>query len=263
MPDLTIERQGRVATVRFNRGNRSNALSRALIQDLTDAARSLADDSELSAVILTGGPSVFTMGADLKEAADNAGQPDSGLGKRLMALKAGPRLCQAWEDIDALTIVAIEGWCIGGGAALAAACDLRVMAASAQFYVPEIERGMNMSWGSVPRLVALCGPAKTKRIVTLAEKVNADRAYRWGLADEVVDDGRAVERALEFANRAAELPPVALRMTKQDVNAAALALSNATAYRDREAFALSQTSADFREGVTAFLEGRTPKFRGE
>ena len=74
--------------------------------------------------------------------------------------KAGPRLCQAWEDVDALTICAIEGWCVGGGMALAAACDLRVASREATLYVPKVERGMNMSWGSIPRFVALVGPAR-------------------------------------------------------------------------------------------------------
>jgi enoyl-CoA hydratase len=263
MSEVSIEKQGRIAIVRFDRGNRANAFSRSLMAELTEVAHTLEDDTTLSAVVLTGQASVFSMGVDLKEAAASMVTEDAGLGRRLMALKAGPRLCAAWEAIDALTIAAVEGWCIGGGAALAMACDLRVIGRSGQFYVPEIERGMNMSWGSVPRFVALCGPAKTKRIVSLAEKVDADRALAWGLADEVSDDGRAVEKALEFAQRAAELPPVALRMTKQDVNAAAHALAGVTAYRDREAFALSQTSDDFGEGVTAFLEGRKPTFTGK
>jgi len=172
-------------------------------------------------------------------------------------------MCEAWEKVDAITIMAIEGWCVGGGAALAVSCDLRVMAKSAMLYVPEVERGMNMSWGSIPRITALVGPARAKRIVALCEKLDAVTALDWGLADKVSDDGKALDVAMEFARRAAELPPSALKMVKHDVNVAALALSRATAHRDLEAFALMEQSDDFREGVQSFLEGRDPKFTGD
>ena len=134
-------------------------------------------------------------------------------------------MCEAWEKVDAITIMAIEGWCVGGGAALAVACDLRVMAKSATVYVPEVARGMNMSWGSIPRMTALVGPARAKRLAALCEKVDAATALSWGLADAVAEDGQALAKAMEFAKAAAALPPSALKMVKHDVNAAALALS--------------------------------------
>ncbi len=259
---VTVERQDRIAIIRFDRGDRANAFSRQLIRELTDVAHGLVDDRTVSAVVLTGRADVFTLGADLKEAAASQ-SAEAGLGERRVALRAGPRLCAAWEALDAITIVAIEGWCVGGGAALAAACDLRVMGRSAHLYVPEIERGMNMSWGSVPRFVSLCGPARTKRIISLAEKVPAEQALHWGLADAVAEDGQAVEAAMGFARRAAELPPLAVAMSKQDVNAAATALHGVASHRDLEGFALTQTSEDFEEGIKAFLEGRPPRFTGD
>ncbi|MFX6743372.1 enoyl-CoA hydratase/isomerase family protein, partial [Acinetobacter baumannii] len=82
-------------------------------------------------------------------------------------------------EIEAFTVAAIEGWCVGGGVALAVSLDLRVVGRGATLYVPEIERGMNMSWGSLPRLVNLVGPAKAKRIVVLAERIDATRAVSW------------------------------------------------------------------------------------
>jgi len=137
------------------------------------------------------------------------------------------------------------------------------MAKSANVYVPEVARGMNMSWGAIPRMTALVGPARAKRLAALCEKVDATTALAWGLADAVSEDGRAVERAMEFAKVAAALPPTALKMVKRDVNIAALALSQATAHRDLESFALMERSDDFAEGVSSFLEGREPKFSGD
>lgn len=264
MPDsfIKIEISDRIAVVRFDRGDRANALSADALRQLADAARGFHACPDISAVVLTGRVENFTLGADLKDPA-RARQRAEKLATRRVSLRAGPEMCEAIERIDALTIAAIEGWCVGGGAALAVACDLRVMAKSATIYVPEVARGMNMSWGAIPRITALVGPARAKRLAALCEKVDATTALAWGLADAVCDDGKSLERALELARHAAALPPTALKMVKRDVNVAALALSQATAHRDLEAFALMERSEDFAEGVSSFLDSRSPRFTGD
>lgn len=259
---VTVETAGRIAIVRFDRGDKANALSVEAIRQLTEAARGFHACADISAVILTGNSRNFSLGADLRDPA-RAVQREEGLAQRRLSLRAGPEMCEAWERVDALTIMAIEGWCVGGGAALAVSCDLRVMAKSATVYVPEVARGMNMSWGSIPRMTALVGPARAKRLAALCEKVGAETALAWGLADAIGEDGHALTRALDFANAAAALPPTALKMVKRDVNIAAHALSQATAHRDLEAFALMQQSEDYAEGVSSFLEGRPPNFTGD
>lgn len=259
---VTTEILGRIAIVRFDRGDRANALSAEAIRQLTRTAREFHACPGISAVILAGRADIFTLGADLRdpERTDNA---NAGLSQRRIALRAGPDMCEAWEKIDAITIMAMEGWCVGGGAALAVSCDLRVMSRSATVYVPEVARGMNMSWGSIPRMTALVGPARTKRLAALCEKVGAQTAFDWGLADAIAEDGKAIDAALAFARMAAELPPTALKMVKRDANIAALALSQSTSYRDLEAFALMQESQDYAEGVSAFLDRRQPQFSGD
>lgn len=259
---ISIETEGRIATVRFDRGDKTNALSAEALRQLTEAARSFHARPDISAVILAGRADNFTLGADLKDPERGAMRGQK-LAARRISLRLGPEMCEAWEKVDALTIMAIEGWCVGGGAALAVSCDLRVMAKSARVYVPEVARGMNMSWGSIPRMTALVGPARAKRLAALCEKVDASTALGWGLADAVVEDGQAHARAMAFARDAAALPPTALKMVKRDVNVAALALSQATAHRDLDAFALMERSEDFAEGVSSFLEGRDPKFTGD
>ena len=244
---VTLERDGRVALIRIDRGDGVNALSDEVMVALTDIARSFEDDTETNAVIITGTDRVFSMGYDLRDPTA-AREAAGGLAAQRKTQMRGPRMCAAIEAIEALTIVALEGWCVGGGAALAVACDLRVMASDARVYVPEIERGMNMSWGSVPRFVNLMGPARTKRVVALAEKLDAETAERWGFADEVVPPGEALVAARRLADRAASLPPVQLRMCKQGIDAAAKALNHAVSALDRDPVPIVPAIRGFRRG---------------
>ena len=257
---VTIARDGAVATLTMDRGDGRNALSRQLILELTEAARSFVDDLTTQAVILTG-KGAFTAGADLKDPAMSRNRPNGLLERRHM-IRVGPELCDAWARVEQITICAIEKYCIGGGGALAAACDFRIMANSAHMRLPEIPLGMNMSWHAVPRLVSLIGPSRTKQFVIFGERVDAQTALAWGLADEIAPDGKALEHARAWADRIAKLPPNAVRMSKQSVDAAAGALHQATTYMDLDQYALAATSEDYREAILAFLEKREPKFTG-
>jgi enoyl-CoA hydratase/carnithine racemase len=257
---VTIARAAGIATVTLKRPNRLNPLARQTLHDLRAAALALRTDTSVHAVILTGDP-VFSAGADLKDPA-NAARDAATLLDRRELLRAGPDACDAWEALDQVTIAAIEGFAIGGGVALAVACDFRVMGQGAYLRLPEIPLGMNMSWHSVPRLVALGGPAQTKRLTLFGDTLPADAALAAGFADEVVPDGSALAAAMTLARKAAALPPVAARIAKRAITAAASALHGATAYADLDQFALTQGSADAREAIAAFLDKRTPTFTG-
>ncbi len=257
---ITVAREGAHATVTIDRGDGRNALSRQLMLELTETARSFAHDLETQAVILTAN-GAFTAGADLKDPAMSRRQA-SGLMERRQMLKVGPDMCEAWERVEQVTIAAIERYCIGGGVVLAAACDFRIMGAGAHLRLPEIPLGMNMSWQAIPRLVSLIGPARTKRFVIFGDKLEAEDARDWGLIDEIAGDGRTLAHARDLAEQVGRLPPNPVRMTKQAVNAAANALNYATTYMDLDQYALATSSEDYREAVKAFLEKRPPKFTG-
>lgn len=259
MSDITIERTGRIANVRFDQGDRANALSLDIMRRLTACAEELAELEDLSAVVLSGGAENFCLGFDLKDP-EVAALADAGLATRRRAFQTGRKMCRAWAELEPITIAAIDGWCVGGGLALAVALDLRVASPSARFYAPEIERGMNMSWGSVPRVVNLVGPARAKRLLALAERVAANDARGWGLVDDVA--ANPLDAAAARAAQAAAMPPTALRMIKQAVDAYAGALAETASWADYDQFALSRTTADHEEGVAAFLEGRAPRFSG-
>ena len=265
-PSVTIERglgpQGRVAVVRFDRKDKVNPMSMAAMRELREAARSFEDDLETTAVILTGTATAFTAGFDLKDR-ETYHRNALPLGERRQLLRLGPTMCRAWEQIDAVTIAAIEGHCIGGGSALAVALDFRICGRSAHFRIPEVALGMNMSWGSLPRLLHLIGPARTKQAVILAnDRISASDAHDWGLVEQVVDDGQAFTAAMALAERVAAQPPIPVRMTKRSVNALSTALDDLAAHMDHDQYALTNASEDFKEGVAAFLERRKPVFRG-
>ena len=153
-------------------------------------------------------------------------------------------MCAAWEALEQVTIAAIEGWCIGGGAALAVACDWRVTASDASIYVPELRLGMNMSWQSVPRFNHLIGPARTKQLLILAEPLAAPTALDWGLVDYLTEPGQSMARARALAAQVAAMPPVPVRMAKRLVNASATALDSAVSQMDADQFLLTQGMDD-------------------
>ncbi|MBX3527478.1 MAG: enoyl-CoA hydratase/isomerase family protein [Rhodoblastus sp.] len=266
MKYVTIEKglgpEGRIAVVHFDRGDRLNALSAEAMRELRAAAQSFEDDPATSVVILTGTPHGFSAGFDLKDA-EGRERTRLGLGERRAALMVGPRMCRAWYDMEQVTICAIEGHCIGGGAALAVSLDFRICGASAHFRIPEVELGMNMSWGSVPRILQLIGPARAKQAVICAsDRISAAQAEKWGLAEEVVEDGQVFAAAFAFAEKIAAQPPIPTMMTKTTVNRLSGALDDLASHMDRDQFALTNLSEDHAEGVAAFMERRKPKFRG-
>ena len=161
-----------------------------------------------------------------------------------------------------MTLVAIDGYCIGGGVALSVACDMRIASKDAIFWVPEIRNGMNMSWQSIPRMVNLMGPARTKQLCVIADKISAERAERWGLIEELAEPGKAYDLALDYARKIAAMPPLPVRMIKQGASVAANALNHAVSYMDLDQYAVTLASEDYAEGINAFMEKREPEFRG-
>lgn len=253
---------GRIAVVRFDRGDGVNALSPEAMRELTAAARSFEDDGDTSVVVLTGSAKAFSAGFDLKDAEGRA-RKTMDIGTLRRHLKLGPRLSHAWQEMEQITIGAIEGFCIGGGVALAVALDFRIMSRAAHLRVPEIGLGMNMSWQSIPRMLHLMGPARTKQAVILADqRISAEEAHQWGLVEEVADPGQAFDAAMILAGKVAAQPPLSVAMTKLTVNRLTHVLDDLTSHMDVDQFALASLTEDHKEGVEAFLGRRKPRFKG-
>lgn len=257
---LRLERQGGWIEVHLNRPEARNALNPALMGELTDVARLLRLRTDVQAVILTGTDRYFSAGADLSARTAAAAAPT--LLEARAAAMVGPDLCRAWEEVEAVTLAAVEGYCIGGGCALAVACDFRIMGAGGYMRLPEVPLGINMSWRSVPRLAGLMGPARAKRFVMFGEATDAETCVAWGLADELAAAGQALTTARAWAEKICGLPPIPVRMTKEAINRGSGAAYDAVSFMDRDQYVLSSRTSDFVEGRKAFFEKRPPKFQG-
>ncbi|MBP6019260.1 MAG: enoyl-CoA hydratase/isomerase family protein [Burkholderiaceae bacterium] len=252
---VTLSIEGQHALVRFDRGVNRNALDQDTILALTQVARDLADSLHIQTVVLTGAADIFSAGIDLKDPAKwNEGE--QGLLERRDVAQRGARLCRAWEELPQLTIAAIEGLAVGGSAALTLACDWRVAATDAAFYLPEAKVGLNMGWGAIPRLTAIVGAARCKRAILLAEKLTMPLAEEWGLVDATAEPGQAVEAAMALARRAGATPSALLRMTKEAVNASATALQRMSIYMDADQALVCRDSNEGQQARATMLGGQ-------
>lgn len=248
---VVVEREGRIAVVTLNRPERRNALSVGFMRTLTRVAEGLREDPGVDVVLLTGGRNWFSAGADLRDEERWAGDGKSLVDQREMS-QTGYRMARAWEELPQITIAAMEGYAIGGGLALALACDWRVMAEDAFVSLPEIELDLPLTWGTLPRLIALSGPAYAKRLTILCERIPATDALAAGLVDYVVATGTALEEAREVGRRVLEKPRASVRMSKETINATAYALSHLASHAGADQFTLATGSEEVRVAREAF-----------
>jgi enoyl-CoA hydratase len=256
-PDIAVKREGSIVTVTLNRP----ALSLDMLRELREIALGFQDDPGTRIVILRGRSSNFSAGLDLKDPEIKRMLAGT-LEERRERVLEGPRACRAWEEAVPVTIAAIEGYCVGGGVSLVIACDFRIMGESAFLRIPEVGLGLNYSWGSIPRLLHLVGPARAKEMILLGEQVPPGRCLALGLAEEVVSDGSTEEAARAMAEKILAKPPIPVAMTKKAITAIATALDRASIYMDSDQFLLTTLTDDHQEGLRAFLAKDTPNFKG-
>jgi enoyl-CoA hydratase/carnithine racemase len=252
---IEIESRGPAAVITLTREEKLNALSTELERRLAEALRDERVRAA-AAVVVAGGPRAFSAGADVTEMRDL--DPAS-----ILAYYRDTG--GVYEEVAALpqpTIAAIAGHCLGGGLELALACDFRVADANASFGLPEVAIGIVPSSGGTHRLARLVGTARAKELVLLRERFGPDEARAHGLVTEVVPEGEALPRALELAERLAALPPLAVSLAKQTIDAMPESSREAGLALERLAYGLLAQTEDAREAADAFTEKREPRFRG-
>jgi enoyl-CoA hydratase len=254
---VRAEQRGAVTLVTLDRPEALNALSSAVLEELIEAFTAFeADDSQRCAVLTGAGEKAFAAGADIAEFA----------GERADAKQAKPYGNLIHETMQSMarcrhpTVALIRGACVGGGLEIAAMCDLRVAGQGSRFGIPINKLGLTMAYGELMGLLALVGKAVALEILLEGRVFDANEAYRKGLVNRVVPDDKVEEEAYATARRIADGAPLVNRWHKQFVERLAVRAHIDPKEWD-EGFACFDT-ADYREGVDAFLNKRKPDFKG-
>lgn len=251
---LIVEVTGSVARLTLNRPDQLNAMSSTMLLELAEAARWFDSQPEVRVVIVRGAGRAFSAGADLKDPSRR--QPGGSWFAQREAAQAGSRMMDAIESMSATTIACVHGYAIGGALLLVAACDLRVAAADALFSIPEVELGIPLAWGGIPRLVREIGPAMTKELVITCRRFTSQEAKAMGFINRVVLSDELEQHTEKLADEIAAMPPVPVAITKEHVNAVSRAIAGATAYADGDVLMSAIGSPEGLEARKAYVERR-------
>ncbi|MGH3874348.1 MAG: enoyl-CoA hydratase/isomerase family protein [Pseudonocardiaceae bacterium] len=241
-----LEVNGPVATLTLNRPQRLNALDRELLAELLDVCRRLDDDHGVRVVVIAGAGRAFSAGFDLDELISDGEPPP----RVVEFVERGRRALEALDRLRPLTIAAIHGHCVGGAVVLAAACDLRIASEDAVFSIPEVDLGIPLALGGIPRLVREFGPALTKELVLTCRPFGPGEARAVGFLNRVVPLERLRGAAAELASTLAAKPAILLEQIKRHIDATAEELAS-IAQSGTDATALAAALADSDARVTA------------
>lgn len=250
MAQLKLEKRGHTALITMSNPP-ANTWTRDTLAQLRDAIKSLDDDKNIYALVITGeGEKFFSAGADLKLFAD---------GDKAVASDMSRIFGEAFETLSAfrgVSIAAINGYAMGGGLEVALACDIRIAEQQAQMALPEAKVGLLPCAGGTQNLAWLVGEGWAKRMILCGERVSAEKALQIGLVEEVVATGMALESALAMADKVAEQSPPAVTACKQLIQQGRSGTINQALPLERELFVGLFDTKDQVEGVQAFLEKR-------
>lgn len=218
--NLSLVREGRVATVTLNRPDRRNALSDAMLTELGAAFAELRDDAATRVVIVTGAPPVFSAGADagLRASMSAEERRRAFAARKTQFRRLFERATAALEGLEQATIAMLNGHAVGGGWGLALAADFRWAAAEAELWIPEVDLGVPLGVASTTRFVRLVGPARAKEIIMECRRYGAAEAQALGLVHRVVDGVDLAKAVREYAERLATKPFRALSEAKARIN---------------------------------------------
>src|SRR5260221_6732049 len=255
---LKLDSKGRIATIALHRPEARNAMSAQLMREMIACASRVSAMRDIDVVMVGGSGVCFPAGADLKDASrwGDAARP---LDEQREIAALGYRMARAWEEVPQITIAAIEGYAIGGGLALAVAFDWRVLAEDAFVSLPEISLGIPLTWGTLPRLVNLVGPARAKRLSMLCERIPAREALAMGLSDYSSAPGKAFAVARAVAKQILALPRNSVRMTKESINAYASIGAHAASHMAHDQRLIAEGSAEAKAAREAFAARRRKK----
>ena len=254
--NIIAEARGSVGLVTLNRPKALNALNARLIEELNAALAGFEADGAIGCIVITGGDKAFAAGTDIAQFRDFKSGEDGIAYERKM-----DRILETIERCPVPTVAAVNGFCTGGGAAIAAVCDFRIATASAQFGFPIARTlGNCLSMSNYARLAALVGPQRVKEMLLLAKLMDAPTALQVGLVSELLPDMAALHaRAGALAATLAGHAPITMSVTKEALRRLQAKMGDENI---DDLIRHTYGSADFKEGMDAFLNKRAPKWSG-
>jgi enoyl-CoA hydratase len=256
---LIAAKDNGIGWITFNNPARHNAVSLEMWQALTSTLEAYAADPEVRVIILKGaGDKAFVAGADISQFKEKRSSPEAVEEYNTTADRAG----QALQTSPKPTIAMVRGYCIGGGTALAVGCDIRIAADDARFGVPAAKLGLGYRFTGIKRLADVVGPAFTAEIFFTARQFNAQEALQMNLVNRVVPAAELEKFTLDCANAIVNNAPLTIAAVKRSL----IEYGRNPAERDmdlcQKMVDACYTSADYKEGQTAFMEKRKPAFQG-
>ena len=250
---VRVERRGAAATIWIDRQAKMNTMTVAMRNEFPAIFRDLDADDGVRVVVIRGaGGKAFSAGGDVAE-----------------FLTLAPADLEQWGDTLSSAercrkpvIAAIDGFTMGAGLELAVACDFRIATRRSEFAFPEVRLGMIPGSGGTQRALRLIGMTRAKLFMLTGQRVSAERAEAWGLITQAVADDGLDAAVQALADELASRPPLALRTLKMVLNRGAEAPLETALELERKAYAWLRSTQDYEEGVRAFLEKRTPEYRG-
>ena len=258
MEGIRLEKKGNYAILWVDNPKTRNALSVPIVEHMDKLVDEVVADKDIHCLIITGGgEKSFAAGADISKLVNMSPEESR------YSIEVGHKLFSKIETLDIPVIAAVNGYCLGGGLEISMCCDIRVCSANAKFGLPEINIGMIPGWGGTLRLPRLIGESRAKNMLLRGKMITAQEAQDYGLVAEVyenVDELRL--KAEELAKELAAKAPITMKIDKRLVYDAANKQPTDIAQRDALALGFVYTTHDAKEGLTAFLEKRAPKYEG-
>ena len=246
---LVVELSDGIGRLTLNQPDRLNPRGSATPTGVAEAAPCLADERARVVVVASAGDRAFSAGFDLREISGPSDEPPD--------VDLGYRMVDAIERMEAITIAAIHGHCVGGGILLAVGCDLRIAADNTRFSIPEVDLGIPLAWGGIPRLVREVGPAVTRELVMTCRPFDAVEAQGLGMVNRVVPRDRLRAETDELASSLAAKPVSLLRTTKRQVHDAAEDLvSTQSGWTASAHLAVALADPGARAAAARYLAGR-------
>jgi enoyl-CoA hydratase/carnithine racemase len=255
---IEVSFSGARGAITLNRPDKLNPLSTLTLTELVDAARLLDSRPEVKVVIVSGRGRAFCAGADLAAFSGGEGSSPSVTAGR-EAADAGRLMAEAIEAMRAVTVARLHGHCVGGGLVLAAACDLRVAADDTHFSIPEVDLGIPLAWGGIPRLVREIGPAMTKELVMTCRSFSASEAHAMGFLNRVVPAADLDASVEDLVDQLESKSMLTLTATKRHVNAVTEGMvGTARAWNDADSLVTALRDPESRSVAAAYLS-RLPR----